>query len=195
MTTRFWLSSLLGAVIVYACVAISWMALPYHNQSINRFTDPAEVVSAIKANVPKSGVYMYPTTDQSHREESAAAKAEQAAGIAKQFKEGPIIFATVSLQGHEGMLKNLIIEFLTGLALVLLLNTLMLYVRPSNYFCRLSFVAVFALACAVSGALPYWNWWNFSTYFTLLSFADRVVGLFLAGVVMLLINKPATQAC
>ena len=54
------LGSILGAVILFVWSAIAWMLIPWPGQPLRKFTDEDAVLSAIKANAPRSGIYLLP---------------------------------------------------------------------------------------------------------------------------------------
>ena len=55
-----WKGAGVGGLIVFVWSAVSWMVLPFHNKSINFFTDSALVVHALENAAPSSGIYLIP---------------------------------------------------------------------------------------------------------------------------------------
>ena len=53
----------LAALVVFTINALSWVVLPFHNQTTHKFTDEDAVARVLKANAPKAGVYLYPLGD------------------------------------------------------------------------------------------------------------------------------------
>ena len=54
------LAALAGGAVVFVWGAISWMALPWHHKSFQKFTDEEGVAKALMAAAPASGLYSLP---------------------------------------------------------------------------------------------------------------------------------------
>src|SRR5438094_493640 len=52
------LSSIVGGLIAFAWLSVSWMMLPWHKAA--RFTDDTEVAAVLKRNAPSHAVYLVP---------------------------------------------------------------------------------------------------------------------------------------
>ncbi len=169
---RYVKAGIVGGLILFIWGAISWMALPYHHQSLNNFTNEKAVADVIQANAPHSGMYFMPTWQQGAQANSP------------QPSSGPMMLASVHLQGKGSIVLSTLISLLTQIVAAIFVAWLLSKATGSGYFGKLSFVVVFALAAGIVTHIPYWNWFCFDTKFTLLEMSDLVIGWFLAGLVM-----------
>lgn len=165
-------ASILGGIVLFIWSAISWMALPWHMTTIHGFTDEKAVATVIQSNATQSGMYMLPAMQQN--------------GTLKNpdLAKGPMVFTAVRLQGMQAsMAIPMIISFITQVIAAFFVAWL-LTKTSLNYFGRVGFVLMFAIATAIATQVPYWNWFGFDTQFTLVEMADIVIGWFFAGLVM-----------
>ena len=73
---------------------------------------------------------------------------------------------------------------LMGMIGAFFLGWLLLTLPGLGYWARVRTVTLAALAAGMLTRLPDWNWWGFSTSFTLAGIADLVITWFLAGLVI-----------
>lgn len=187
------LGGLLGGLVLFVWGSISWMVLPWHMMTFEKFKDEATIAQALTANALRPGVYLLPNVhkhDPGMTEEQK--KAEEAEGM-KRMMQGPFMFAAVTPQGAGGMRYALLIQLVTGIVGTFLATWLLLKTRGLTYLGRVGFVTVLALTAAVISHVPYWNWWNFSNSYTAVTFADLLLGWFLAGLVIAKVI-PASQS-
>ncbi len=175
MTKRILLSSLLGGLVMFIWGAISWTALPWHHWTFNSFKDSAQVSQIIKTNTSQSGMYLLNTEPTAENPQSTAK---------------PLVFASVFQPGMSSsmgpyLIGGLIIQIIAAFLVSLLLNM----TRGLSYAARVGFVVLFGLAAFVSTELPYWNWFHFSTSYTLVSLLDLLIEWFLGGLVIAKIIK------
>lgn len=81
---------------------------------------------------------------------------------------------------------QVLIEILAGL----LFAWLLLRTTGLGFFPRAVFVAVAALAGAITTSLPLWNWYGFSAGFVLSDLLDAGIGWFLCGLVIAKFAQP-----
>src|SRR5438094_7933582 len=77
------LGGLIGGLVLFAWGVVSWMLLPWHLATLEKFKDEANVAQALTANAPKSGVYLLPNV---HKREAEMTEAKQKKAEAKQKK-------------------------------------------------------------------------------------------------------------
>ena len=178
------LGGLLGGLALFVWGSISWMLLPWHLMTLEKFMDEATVAKALLANAGVSGVYLLPNP---HKHEPGMSeeqkRAEEAEGM-KRMVQGPFMFASVSLAGVGNMGHPLLITLLGNILSALLSTWMLLKTNGLRYLGRVGFVLLIALTAAIVGYLPDWTWWRFSTSFTAVSVADLLLGWFLAGLVI-----------
>ncbi len=176
------LGALLGGLVAFAWSTVSWMMLPWHETTMLNFQDEDAVVRAIVDNAPASGVYFAPGGAGKGLTREQADAANQAA--MEKMKQGPIVFATVQRRGMASMAGPMVAQFLILAVAALLVTWLVLKTRGLDYWGKVQFVTVASLAAGVVRDLPNWNWWGFSTGYTLVQIADVVVTGFIAGLVI-----------
>jgi len=162
--------SIVGGVIVFLWVMISWMLLPMHKASIHHFADDSEVTSCITKYAPEDGIYVIPSWD-------AVESAEKS--------NSPFIFVNVQ-RGVDftNMTRNMICGIITQIIGAGLITYLLLRAKAMKYWGRVWFVTIAGLLVAILGTVPAWNWWHFPTGWAILEIFDLVVGWFLGGLVI-----------
>jgi hypothetical protein len=128
---------------------------------VREFQDARAVVEAIRANSPVNGVYLAP--------------------------QG--VFAAVSLEPDladksQDLTPQLLTEWASASLAALFLSAALLTARSATVAGGARLLAVTALAAVANGDLAYWNWYGFSTWFTLQELVDLVGGWLLAGSVL-----------
>ena len=169
---RLVLSAVLGGLIAYAYGAFSWMALPWHHQTLLGFKNEIELSAVLHAGAPKAGVYLLPHAS-------------------RERWESPSMLAAVrphAIKPNDARyyLRGLFVEIVGAFGLAVLLTML----PGIGYWKRVGVIATVALIAGLLTRLPDWNWWGFSASFTLLSCADLVIGWFLAGLVIAACARP-----
>jgi hypothetical protein len=176
MTKALVLGTILGGLVMFAWGAVYHMVLPYGTLVFLRFSDEDTVARALLANAPRSGVYFLPYMPEG---DEAGAQAAQ-----EKLSRGPFVFASIRIgamgEARGYFIGQIVIDLLSGLLATLLL----LHARPTTGPARALFLAGVGLAAWVAGSLPEWNWYAFSTPFTLAAMLDLVVGFGLAGFVI-----------
>ncbi|HEY8203576.1 MAG TPA: hypothetical protein VIF81_02525 [Pyrinomonadaceae bacterium] len=183
MVKQLVLGTILGAIVLFVWSALAWMIIPWPGEPFRTFTNEQAVMDAIKANAPQSGNYLLPNepkrtpgmTDAQYK------AAEQAA--MDQSARGPMIFAVVRL-GPMGMVKPLVIQFVTDIILALLACILLLQTDRLSYFARVAFVTGIGVLIFIGGHVEEWNWFSFSTAYLMMELGAIVIGWILAGLWM-----------
>lgn len=156
------IGGILGGLILFIWSAVSWMALPWHHASFQKFDQEKVVEIVIQSNAIRKGIYLLPH--------------ERAA-------EGPFAFVVMSPKGWGSMPLHMAFGLLIQITGAMLVTAaLVLVKKPTASFVeKFGFVLLFALAAGVVCELPYGNWWGFPMDFILLAFADLLIGWTLAG--------------
>lgn len=188
MFKRVLLSTLLGGLLAYAWLMISWMVLPYHGKTIHKFDDETFVVSAIKASAKQSGVYHYPYMGADIPTQSKEDAQNQNDEVMDKMAEGPTILVAYSTEG-AGMTMKMLYGAGSQFLGAFFVSLMMLFLARSHYMARLMFVSLFAVAVGVLASSPLYVWWQFDQQFVLYEFLDYVIGWTLAGVVMAAVMK------
>ncbi len=164
MIKKLILGAFVGGTILFAWSAVSWMLLPWHNKTMESFTNEPAVSEFFIHNTPKAGVYRLPW----------------------QFDKsqgGPLVLASVTPRGAKSMGKTMAAGLLVQIIASFLVTFLVYEGSASvpSYWDRVGCVMVFAVAAGLVCHVPYWNWWGFSLEYTAVSMLDLLVGWFLAG--------------
>ncbi len=83
--------TILGALIVFVWMMVSWMLIPWHCHVMNQFSNEQRVSEAILASTDQSGIYVLPNMCD-------AADMEQ---HSEAMKKGPVVFASVQREGFN----------------------------------------------------------------------------------------------
>ena len=174
-------ASLLGGLIAFVWLSISWMALPWHKAT--PFTDDTEVAAVIKRNAPSHGIYILPNESQHTDEAWAAAK--------KRISAGPFAFMFVRPgAGEVSMPRNMILGLLNQCVAAFLIASLLLCTRPLAYGARVFFVVQVALTGGFLCHMPDAIWWEMPLPWLIAQMADLAIAWTLAGFVIARIANP-----
>ena len=159
----------LGGLAMFLWSLVSWTVLPWHDATMGRFRDEGAVAAVLTQNTTRRGIYVLPFPGGSATE--AAAPSVPRAFVAYDDR------ASFSLSRPMG--GALLINILGALCLTWLLIRVRL-----RYWGRVFSATAAGVFAGVVADLPAWNWWGFSTPYTMVAFADHVLGGFLAGLVI-----------
>lgn len=175
--------TILGAIIVFVWMMVSWMVIPWHCSSLNKFLSEDQVASVIIENTEHNGIYMLP--NQCNNGDSTK-KAES-------MQKGPIVFASVQRYGLDVYsVVPYIISFIIQLIAAFFVTYLVLLSNIQNYWKKVWFIIIFGIAVGVLASFPNWNWWRFSLSYVGVEFLDFVISWFLAGLVIAAVTKTKT---
>ncbi|HEX4044057.1 MAG TPA: hypothetical protein VHZ76_00135 [Gammaproteobacteria bacterium] len=178
-------AGILGGIVLFIWSAVSWMALPWHEQTIHSFKDGQAVVNTMMANVSKSGIYFFPSIHPETTDSGLEIKQPPAASQAQE----PMVFASIHLEGMQPMWLSMIIALAYSIVAACFVAWMLSKTAGLNYIGRVAFVVSFALAAALITSLAGWNWLRFDIQYTLVMIADMLIGWFLAGLVMAKVCK------
>jgi len=183
MIKQLALGTILGAIVLFVWSALAWMIIPWPGEPLRRFTSEDAIVAAIKANAPSSGNYLIPNEPQrlpgmtEEQYQKAMKDAED------RMNNGPMVFAAVRLE-PTSMARAMVLGFLTNIIAVFLACILLLQTDRLSYRGRVLFVAGLGLLVFLAGHLDEWNWWGFSSAYTMMQLGALVIGWMLSGLVV-----------
>ncbi|MCB1107270.1 MAG: hypothetical protein KDK76_04155 [Chlamydiia bacterium] len=180
----------IAAAIAFAWSFISWAVLPWHDYSMNKFSNQEFVSWVIKENAPKSGVYVAPyykpSDDLSPDEVIHSIEAQKEAMV-----KGPFVYTQVRLKGMDPTSPYpYIYSFLTQFIGAFFICLLLKRASDIGYGGRLFFVTLVGLVVGVLGFVPDWTWFGAGWKFTLIMIADIAATWFLAGLFLAAFIKP-----
>jgi len=162
--------AIVGGVIVFLWLMISWILFPMHKMAMNNFTDEREVTSCVLRAAPKDGIYVIPSYE------------EQTEGRAQTE---PFIFVNVVRSADlKNMGRPIIISIITQIVGAFLITYLLLRAKAMKYWNRVWFVTIVGIVVALLGTVPAWNWWHFPIGWTILEIFDIAIAWFLGGLVI-----------
>ena len=185
---------LIGAVIAFAWMFISWSVLPWHNWVFQSFEHEDFISWVIKENAEKEGVYTIPgmaVKGKTEKERNEALEKQR-----KKLKSGPFIYLHISKEGMNPMsprvyIASFLIQFL-GAAVVSFL--LLQFKETCCYGRRFFAVFLFGIGVAILAIGPQWNWFATGTSYALVMMADYAVTWFLVGLALAAFVKPKQNA-
>ncbi len=182
--------AILAALVAFIWSWISWMALPFHNQSLNKFQNEDVVSLALKSNAPKSGIFILPFCNKDDKDLSKEEKQAAMDTHMTKVKEGPYAFVSIMPDGIEfDMGKAMAIGFLKDVIVAFLLIWLLSKTSGLSFIGKVGFVKIAALSGAIVSILPNWIWWGFPTDFIVLALIDVAIAWGLAGCVIAKLTK------
>lgn len=162
-----WKGAAAGGAIVFIWSALSWMVLPWHDKTLNSFSDPAPVVNAVTANAPRSGIYVL--RNDSHGQAAPT---------------DPFIFLSIRRAGWGAMGRALALGLLVQMFGAFYWTWILGKIPGLTLRDAALYGLFFGLCVGVLGSMPNWVWWKFSLPFSLLYVADAVIGWTAASVVI-----------
>lgn len=179
MGKGLWKGTLYGGIVAFVWLWISWMFIPWHNATINKFENPQAVADVITANAPKSGVYMLPCCMDN----------------TMQWQKGPALFGAVQLKGGHGLGLGLPLSIITQFVSAFLVTLILSKMAISAYWCKVFASTLIGLAAGVIALVPLWNWMGLSGNYVAVEMADHVITWFLAGLAIAAVIKPCGSCC
>lgn len=181
------LGTVIGGIVLFLWGWASHSLLPFYNNTLLGFTNEDAVVQALIANAPSSGVYFVPymaqTTGMSDEQKGAA---EQAA--TQRMQQGPFMLASIRLGEMGPIGKYMAIQLITNMLSALFVCLVLIKAKEMGFWSRVILIEWIVLAMFAAQSLPHWNWYAFSTAFTMAELFDLVVGWFFAGLVLAKLN-------
>ncbi len=173
--------AVLGGIVVFIWGIVSWMVLPWHASSFNKFTNEMAVAEAIQQNAPQSGLYLLPNLFSN----SNASKDQMQQGM-NMMNNGPVVFASVQVNGvnQQSMLGPMVLALVMQIIGAGIVTWMLLQTKALDFRKRVGFVTLFGFAIGWLGMLPEWNWWGFAGSYVVMGIIDLVIGWFLAGLVI-----------
>ncbi len=179
------IAAILGGVIFFAWNSVSWMVLPWHQQTINHFDNDQAIMEVLSANAnaEKGGIYLLPKME--HKTKASAVDEMLAESADSQVSQEPFAFISYKPQGsgrsmEDSMKFALINSILASIFIVILLSG----TSDLSYMARVFYVVMIGFVGALLGHVPNWIWWGFDGGYTLVMVADTLVGWFLAGLII-----------
>lgn len=158
-------SAIVGGIIVYIWGMISWIVLPWHMTTINRFANPDAVTQAIVSSAPKDGVYVLVNP-----------------AATPSAKPGPFMFASIKRAGPDmNDTRPYVVSFITQIIGAFFITWLYLQTKANHYWRGVFFITLVGFIAGFLSLIPAWNWWAFSPGYISIGILDFIISWFLAG--------------
>jgi len=162
MKARFVLAGTIAAAIaIDVWGMISHLLLPWHGWTMTVFTNNDQVLETIRSNAGQNGIYFI--------NQGVFAVVDLLPGLPDQ---------TQMIGG------NMALQFATDLLVAFLLALAMLGVNCRTVAGRAGFMAMLGVAAGVAIHVAHWNWFGFSSAYTIVNTLDLAIAWFIAGLVL-----------
>ncbi|HET9838792.1 MAG TPA: hypothetical protein VFR84_11190 [Candidatus Angelobacter sp.] len=190
------LAAVLGGIAFFLWSFVAHMLTGLAATGVQELPNEQAVVAAAKANIPSSGLYLFPGPGlPSSASNSERMKAMGSEAVQAKIKAGPTGLLVFHAGPGEGITpKRLIIELVTNIIQVLLAILLLGQTRIVNFVGRWRFITIAGFLAAISTNISYWNWFGFPGNYTMATIATIAVGFVFAGLVVAAIVKPVQEA-
>lgn len=180
---RVLLGAIVGALIVFAVSALLHTVSPLGTMGFTNLPNEAAMLDTLRANVPASGLYMFPAEGMMGSEEQQ--KAWQA-----NLAKGPYGLLVITTGPGEAMSpRQLILEFLFVFLAALIAGVILAWLGGSYGF-RAVTVALLALWAFCSVSASHWIWYKYPTQFILAELIMELIAWLLAGLAMAKLIRP-----
>ncbi len=172
------INAIICTLILFVWQAISWMALPTHNDAMKYTPQQGEILASLTKNLNANGVYAVPGTDPSQEMSFETMEAQSKAQLGKPWA---LIFYNTSFEGMNA--SNMI----CGVLLNLVAAIIMLMVlhgagaqnkKPGTVFGLVMLLPIFTIFQSI---LENANWFAFPWHFIKGTMFDLVIGWALCG--------------
>ena len=174
---RVFIAGLLGGIVFFMWGAVAHMALPIGEMGMGTATAEDPVIADLRDNLPGEGVYMVPGLAEGKMSDEAAVKA-----YAQKAKANPNAFIVYQPLGRDGtdMGPQLAIQAVADIVSALLVAWV-LSLGAIGFGKRVAAAGALGLFSWLTVSVPWWNWYRFTTDFTIGSLLEQVLGWLLAG--------------
>jgi hypothetical protein len=187
------MAGLFGGVAIFLWGFVAHMLLPLGEAGMQALPYENKLLPAISSSVKEPGLYIFPWPESPPGTAMPMnQKTQQAA--AELYKTSPHGLLLFHPQGGAMLTRGqLLAEFATNCATALLAGALVNLAIASlrSFGARVLFVTTLGLLAGIAVNVPYWNWYEFPTAFTLAEILEHVVGFGFAGLVIAALIKPA----
>lgn len=166
--------ALAGGLIMFLWYCISWMALPFHENTLTKVPNDSQLQQVLEqSDFGREALMLGCTEDMSDN-----------------YKHnGALIFHTPLKQRQpmsDMMIFGAVVDLVTAGILTLLV---IMTVGSRSCFCQYSFCMLVGILAAILAYLPSVNWWGMPWNFAITGMMDIIVSFTLAGVAIVQIVR------
>ncbi|MEQ8907292.1 hypothetical protein [Ekhidna sp.] len=165
-----------ATLLLFIWNAVSWMALPFHSQSLNTLPDQVVKFKELSSIQLEEGVYHYPGLPDDDSPEAIMR-------LQQKLNEGPRIPLMVYKPGPSPLLNptDFLVSLLLNLVTVGVVFGILLSLKPHSLKQTIGSCVLLGFLIAVMSDLTLMNWYRLPWSFVWPGIIDHVVGLVLAG--------------
>ncbi|MGI9547774.1 MAG: hypothetical protein ACR2MM_11080 [Flavobacteriaceae bacterium] len=167
---------ILGTLIIFIWNAVSWMALPFHANSMNSIPESALNTNQLKEQLTEDGVYHYPGMPQDQSDEALKE-------VEAKLAEGPRITLMVYKSGSTAFMDpmNFLWDLIFNLIIVVLVLGLVRGLADHSFKNILRATISIGLVISFMTDIPMKNWFMFPLDYTLANVLDYLISMTLLG--------------
>jgi hypothetical protein len=170
------IAAVVGGVILFVWSAIAHMATPLGTAGLSVLPNEDAVRNAMRTNIPRSGLYLFPAPDLSGKMTTEQQKTWEA-----KLRSGPTGLLAYNAQGGEGLSARRLIAELISNVLAAAIAAILLSMMTAPYMARVFSTALLALFAFLTIAASRWIWDSYPTAFVAAELAMEFIGWFVAG--------------
>jgi len=176
---RTLITAIVGSLILLIWNALSWMVLPFHEQSISSIPESAINSNLLQEQVPEDGVYHFPGMPEENTEEALKE-------VEDKLAKGPRITLMVYKAGGTPFMDpiNFLWDFIFGAIVVILILGIINRFADKSMNNILRTTIGIGLVVGFMTDLPLMNWFMFPLDYTLANVLDYIVSMGLLGLFM-----------
>lgn len=178
MTYNKIIAIIIATLALFFWNAASWMALPFHNQSLKTLPDQVLKFSEISTFKLEEGVYHYPGIPQDNSNESLKK-------IKEKLNDGPRIPIMVYRSGPTSLFDpmDFFVSFLSNLFVVVCVFLLMASQNTYTWTSVIINGILIGVIVSTAAEISKMNWFDLPWSFTLPYILDHLIGILIISVV------------
>jgi hypothetical protein len=179
---RVVMAAILGGLIMFFWGALSHTFLPIGMMGMATPTDQNSVLQSLKTTAGAgNAIYIYPSLPTEKMLDDAAVKAFGDANTGNAFAF--VVYQPAGNPAAHNMKPNLLKQAGSDIAAALVM-AIVLSMGGFNFSRSVMAAVLMGLFAWLSISVPYWNWYQFPSAFTMASLLDETIGWLLAGIVI-----------
>lgn len=170
---------LLATLALFIWNAVSWMALPFHSNTLNTIPESAFDGPLLQQELGKDGIYHYPGLPENGNEEAMAS-------VVEKLKTGPRVPLMVYVNGETSFFDpaDFAFSLLFNLLAVVLMVFVVFRIEVKSTQNILTTCLALGLLTGCMSDLPQMNWFLYPLDFTLVNVFDHIMSALLTGLIL-----------
>lgn len=174
---KHFLASIVAAFLAFGWGFFSWTVFHWHRP--HAFTQPEQVLAAIRANAPAHAIYTLPNAADPKLDPGSAARAME------DIRRGPQMWAIIRPGPSDwSMGQNLVMSFLRSFFTALIMSAVLCRLRKTSVTCCLSTSILISMIVCLQSDATFAIWFDAPRLHVIACCADHLVEGLLMGVVL-----------